>query len=170
MNLIFIYRIPFSSLLVILGCLAWTCTAQNDFNARAYRMARFFADNSISEERKMAHFDELKDFYERYRSSIRLTAGQRAQADAYLLRYKQLNTPGVLVDGVPAQGGIAKRIIKKAAVELARATAETALTVGATAAMDHLSSSASSFGNTFNVAIFGIPILISIYFFSSKRV
>ncbi|KAH8412661.1 hypothetical protein KR009_004339, partial [Drosophila setifemur] len=110
--------IPFSSLLVVLGCLAWTCHAQDDFSVRANQIVRFFASDSITKQTKEHHVDTLVRFYQKYRNRIQLTPQQRAQADQYVQRYYQEKSQVVMVDGVPRQGGFFTSLITSLIVDL----------------------------------------------------
>ncbi|KAH8269717.1 hypothetical protein KR018_002059, partial [Drosophila ironensis] len=96
----------FSLLMVVLGCLALTSNAQDDYTMRANQMIEYFGNTNISLDDKVQHVGTLVHFYETYRDSISTTPEQRAQIEGYLQRYRQLeSTQGYMVDGMPVQGG-----------------------------------------------------------------
>ncbi|KAH8413373.1 hypothetical protein KR009_010421, partial [Drosophila setifemur] len=95
-----------SSLLVLLGCFAWTAFgAQDEFSVRANQIAQYFGDSSISQQAKMANAGAVAAFYQKYRNRIPLSPQKRAEIDLNVQRYNQGKARVVIVDGVPRQGG-----------------------------------------------------------------
>ncbi|XP_017023415.1 protein Turandot M-like [Drosophila kikkawai] len=110
--------ISLSCLVVIIGSLLWTASA--DFDSDRERVIEYFknADPSSVSESKVLF---LVEFLAKHINDIELTTEQRARAEDIVKQYNEEKAK-LLVDGAPAQGGwIIKlaRVIIQLGIELA---------------------------------------------------
>ncbi|XP_017023405.1 protein Turandot M-like [Drosophila kikkawai] len=112
-----------SFLVVIIGSLVWTATAQEDLESQKQRIIEIFKNadaGSIGESDVVF----LVHFLEKHRNVIPLTPEQQSLADAIVRKYNEEKAKQPLVEGAPPQGGWITDALKKLAVEVGLALAE----------------------------------------------
>ncbi|XP_017023388.1 protein Turandot M-like [Drosophila kikkawai] len=116
-------KIFLSYLVVIIGSLVWTASAQEDLESQKQRIIEIFknADAGTIGESDVVF---LVHFLEKYGNVIPLTPEQQSLADAIVKKYNEEKAKQPLVEGAPPQGGWITDALKKLAVELGLALAE----------------------------------------------
>ncbi|KAH8234708.1 hypothetical protein KR032_002048, partial [Drosophila birchii] len=106
-----------SCLVVIIGSLAWSASAQRGFEADRARVVNAFKDaspNSVGD----SNVNFFANFLVRYADQIQLTPDQRARAEDIVRQYNAERANRPLVDGVPPQGGWFTKLIRAIVVQL----------------------------------------------------
>ncbi|XP_017006522.2 protein Turandot M-like [Drosophila takahashii] len=110
----------FSCLVVLTGCLLGGANAEvdDDFTTEQQRLLQVYGDSSVDEATRYRNVDDLAKFYEKYSSVLLLPNPLKERAQDIFRRYKEENSRDVQVDGVAAQGGFWKSLIKLLVVQL----------------------------------------------------
>ncbi|XP_017006504.2 protein Turandot M-like [Drosophila takahashii] len=110
----------FGCLLVLTGCLLGRGNAEGDdeFTIEKQRLLHVYGNSTVSEATRFRNVDELVNFYDKYSSSLVLPNHFKERAEDIFKRYKEQNSRAVQVDGVPAQGGFWKPLLKYLIVQL----------------------------------------------------
>ncbi|KAH8373929.1 hypothetical protein KR200_000527, partial [Drosophila serrata] len=106
-----------SCLVVIIGSLAWTASAQRSFEADKTRVVNAFKNGtpqSIGDSNVLF----LVNFLEKYGDQIQLTPAQRSRANDIVSQFRAERSNQPLVDGVPPQGGWLSKLVKAIAIQL----------------------------------------------------
>ncbi|XP_020814450.1 protein Turandot E-like [Drosophila serrata] len=94
-----------SCLVVIIGSLACTASAQGDQETRIEftRLKNIFGNDATHRVTKLRHIPELMDFYEKHPDRFQMTQAERQSADEALMQYKEINQRSER--GLSPQGG-----------------------------------------------------------------
>ncbi|KAH8242590.1 hypothetical protein KR032_000274, partial [Drosophila birchii] len=93
-----------SCLVVIIGSLVWTASAQQDFESDREHLIEVYKNaspGSVGDSNVLF----LVKFLEKYADQIQLTPEQRSKAADIVRHYSEDKAKQPLVDGVPPQGG-----------------------------------------------------------------
>ncbi|KAH8340762.1 hypothetical protein KR059_006558, partial [Drosophila kikkawai] len=109
-----------SCLVVIIGSLVWTASAQEDFEIEKERVIELFknADAATIGESNVVF---LVNFLKKYSKQITLTSEQQAQVDDIVTKYNEEKAKQPVVEGAPPQGGWITDMLKKLAVQVGKA-------------------------------------------------
>ncbi|KAH8242588.1 hypothetical protein KR032_000272, partial [Drosophila birchii] len=110
-----------SCLLVIIGSLVWTTSAEQDFESDR---------DHVIEAYKDAHPDSVSDtnlvfllnFLDKYAGELQLSPEQRSKVDDVVKQYREEKEKQPSVDGAPPQGGwftkLARAVVAQIGVDL----------------------------------------------------
>ncbi|KAH8264410.1 hypothetical protein KR038_008304, partial [Drosophila bunnanda] len=107
-----------SCLVVIIGSLLWTASAQQDFQSDSERVIELCKNanpNTIGD----SNINFLVNFLDKYSHQIQLTPEQRSQSEDIVRQYKEEKAKQPLVDGAPPQGGWISKLVREIVVQLA---------------------------------------------------
>ncbi|KAH8292142.1 hypothetical protein KR054_006178, partial [Drosophila jambulina] len=111
-----------SCLVVIIGSLVWTASAQQDFESDRERVIEVYK-NADPETVGDSNVIFLINFLDKYGDQIQLTPEQRSKTEDIVRQYKEGTAKQPLVDGAPPQGGwftkLIRTIIVQVGIELA---------------------------------------------------
>ncbi|XP_017023412.1 protein Turandot M-like [Drosophila kikkawai] len=112
-------KIFLSCLVVIIGSLVWTVSAQEDFEIEKERVIELFknADAATIGESNVVF---LVNFLKKYSKQITLTPEQQAQVDDIVTKYNEEKDKQPVVEGAPPQGGWITDMLKKLAVQVGK--------------------------------------------------
>ncbi|KAH8242584.1 hypothetical protein KR032_000276, partial [Drosophila birchii] len=106
-----------SCLLVIIGSLVWTTSAEQDFESDRDRVIEAYKDahpDSISD----TNIVFLLNFLDKYAGELQLSPEQRSKVDNLVNQYREEKAKQPLVDGAPPQGGWFTKFIRAAAAQI----------------------------------------------------
>ncbi|KAH8292143.1 hypothetical protein KR054_006179, partial [Drosophila jambulina] len=111
-----------SCLVVIIGSLVWTASAQQDFDSDRERVIEVYK-NADPDTVGDSNVIFLINFLDKYGDQIQLTPEQRSKAEDLVKQYNEEKANQPLVDGAPAQGGWISKLIREVAVQVGIAIA-----------------------------------------------
>ncbi|XP_016956601.1 protein Turandot M-like [Drosophila biarmipes] len=110
----------FGCLVVLSGCLLGGVNAQSDdeFTTEKQRLLQVYGDSSVDEATRYRNVGDLVTFLDKYSTRLSLSPGLQQRAQDLLRRYKEEESRDLTVDGVPAQGGFWKSLLKLLIVQV----------------------------------------------------
>ncbi|KAH8291744.1 hypothetical protein KR054_000094, partial [Drosophila jambulina] len=111
-----------SCLVVIIGSLVWTASAQQDFESDRERVIEIFK-NADPDSIKDSDVIFLLDFLDKYGDQMELTPEQRSQIADVVRQYNEEKAKHPLVDGAPPQGGWVTKLLRELAIQVGIAIA-----------------------------------------------
>ncbi|KAH8242589.1 hypothetical protein KR032_000273, partial [Drosophila birchii] len=111
-----------SCLLVIIGSLVWTTSAEQDFESDRDHVIAVYKDahpDSISDSNVVF----LLNFFDKYGAELELSPEQRSKVDDIVKQYREEKAKQPSVDGAPPQGGWLTKFVKEVVIQAGIAVA-----------------------------------------------
>ncbi|KAH8374807.1 hypothetical protein KR200_006360, partial [Drosophila serrata] len=106
-----------SCLVVIIGSLVWTASAEQEFESDREHVIEAYK-NANPESVGDSNIVFLVNFLDKYADQIQLTPEQKSKASDIVKQYNEEKEKQPLVDGVPPQGGWFSKLVRTLVVQL----------------------------------------------------
>ncbi|KAH8264364.1 hypothetical protein KR038_007383, partial [Drosophila bunnanda] len=106
-----------SCLVVIIGSLLWTASAQQDFESDRERVIEIYK-NANPDAIGDSNVNFLVTFLDKYSHQLELTPLQRCQSTDIVRQYNEEKAKQPLVDGAPPQGGWLSKLVRAIVVQI----------------------------------------------------